>query len=102
MEPKPWGLMTPEEKGALLLAQYEGKVIERQDRFGNTWSAGNWNFKDASVYRVRPEPRRETVRMLVREEVFGEVQRGKAQYVITYDTIDGEADCASIKMEKLL
>ena len=105
MELKPWGMLTPEEKGALLLAQHEGKVIERRDRFGKTWSAGIWNFKDANIYRVRPEPERETVWVsgMVFPHgrwVFGSLNQAET-HIIKFDTLDGEPVCDSIRMEKI-
>ena len=60
--PKLWCDMTPEEKGALLLAAHEGKVIE-------VWDSGQWVrrsfgvWADGNAYRVRPEPKRGTVTM---------------------------------------
>ena len=58
--PKLWRDMTDSEKGALLLAHHEGKVIEiflDWDR-GGTWvnvtPPPNW--LDEYAYRVRPEP----------------------------------------------
>jgi hypothetical protein len=53
--PKTWGEMTDAEKGALLLAHHEGKLIEffyKQDWFANSTSWWDSN----TAYRVRPEP----------------------------------------------
>ena len=60
--PKMWHDMTDAEKGALLLAHHEGKVIEcwlgggawEQSRYVPGWSGGN-------AYRVCSEPLRLTV-----------------------------------------
>lgn len=107
--PKTWGEMTPEEKGALLLAHHEGKEID-------FYQSGNWvtigfgfNWFQEYAYRVKPEPKRETVRLLgygtfanvLREDCLTEVDRRTAKYAITFDTIDGKPDCASIRMEAL-
>lgn len=53
-DPIKWKDMTPEQKGALLLAHHEGKVIERYRfaRWGAT-KAPNW-YSD-SPYRVKPQ-----------------------------------------------
>lgn len=60
--PKVWRDMTPEEKGALLLAEHEGKVIDRSHDLGATWKEKVTKFwHDKHVYRVRPEPVRDTV-----------------------------------------
>lgn len=60
---KLWKDMTPEEKGALLLAYHEGKVIEH-----TLWSEKGWfevkkgadtalGWHDELSYRVKPEPK---------------------------------------------
>jgi hypothetical protein len=59
--PKLWRDMTPEEKGALLLAHHEGKLIESR-WLGENWTptcAPEWYL--GASYRIRPEPKRETV-----------------------------------------
>lgn len=55
--PKLWRDMTPEEKGALLLAYHEGKVIEGRNE---DWKVGVWtiakpNWNNHSAYRIKPE-----------------------------------------------
>ena len=100
--PKLWRDMTPEEKGALLLAHHEGKVIEMTSYIPGTsqlaWNEcpSNWRPTDTGIYRIRPEP--------VRETVVRYYQAGDSVFdthLITFETVDGEPDCASIKMEKL-
>lgn len=74
-EYKTWGEMTPEEKGALLLAHHEGKVIEYTDT-GNTWWAPiKPQFLDNLTYRVKPE---------IEEEVFDEVYLEVSNVPYTY------------------
>lgn len=62
--PKLWRDMTPEEKGALLLAAHEGKVIEYRSTGMSSWH--RWNsymindhgcgeFMASASYRVKPE-----------------------------------------------
>ena len=104
--PKTWGEMTPEEKGALLLARHEGKVIECWQWDDGPWLAGEWCFDDASAYRVKPK--RETVTMTGGTHhsrgflCFGADAREEWDtHRITFDTIDGEPVCASIRMEVL-
>ena len=123
---KLWKDMTPEEKGALLLASHEGKVIEWCYGFcepltfhvnGSSDKGGMepcWDPK--CYYRVKPEP-------VVKEVVMyaGAVERLHVRHLISYswvadeydtptitDThkitfnlVDGEPDCNSIKMFKL-
>lgn len=55
--PKTWGEMTDAEKGALLLARYEGGVVE-------AYLDGGWRVSQAAycwdhdrAYRIRPEPK---------------------------------------------
>jgi len=99
--PKLWRDMTPEEKGALLLAHHEGKVIE----FCNDgeWDEANtpaWHPDFA--YRVSPEPKVETVIL------YGGDHSSWVSYIrdgdshrITFNLIDGKPDCDSVKMEEL-
>lgn len=108
--PKTWSEMTPEEKGALLLARYEGKVIEYWHWHDGPWIAVDWDFyarfDAASAYRVKPEPTRETVRIHgqaypnVRWN-FGSSLGKEDTHIITFDTIDEEPVLASIRMEKI-
>lgn len=104
-DPKLWKDMTPEEKGALLLAHYEGKVIEYFSKAGPPeWVACNPTFADEYAYRIIPEPKIETV------TVYG-APRHQVQWCyekcvldthrITFNLIDGKPDCTSVKMEPL-
>lgn len=98
--PKLWRDMTDAEKGALLLAEHEGKMIE-------VWANGAWysgipHWSDEAAYRVKPEPVRKTVDYWWRNDEgikhtwgFGDTHR------ITFDLLDGKPDCTSIKMEKI-
>ena len=90
--PKLWRDMTPEEKGALLLAHHEGKVIEANDGDG-WWEVPHPGWSDTFPYRVRPvaqPPVRITVDLLADLEIIG-----------TIDLIDGKPDPESIRMEEL-
>jgi len=61
-EMKTWGQMTDEEKGGLLLAHHEGKVIEWFDIYTSTWEDKESTvFYHPIIYRVKPEPKVETV-----------------------------------------
>jgi hypothetical protein len=101
--PKTWAEMTPEEKGALLLAHHEnpGSV---EFLFNEEWTVlKGLGWLDDMRYRVRPEPVREVVTMA------GYIDRGyfhvrsgvNDTHRITFDLIDGEPDCDSIKMERI-
>jgi hypothetical protein len=98
--PKLWRDMTPEEKGALLLAAHEGKVIEFMA--SGTWKEDKPGWYDILAYRIKPEPKVEVV------TVYGNPS-SNVQWVyeqcpmdthrITFNLIDGKPDCASVKME---
>jgi hypothetical protein len=118
-EPKLWRDMTDAEKGALLLAHHEGKVIEWSGISATTGGLTGWSkcpnrflwygeFEDMGfAYRVKPEPKVETVTLYGNTDGttylnFG--LRGAVEFDthrITFDTIDGEPDVNSVKMEKL-
>ncbi len=59
--PKLWRDMTPEEKGALLLAHHEGRGIEIATRDHKAWYDANPTWQENFAYRVKPEPKVETV-----------------------------------------
>ena len=100
--PKLWRDMTPEEKGALLLAKHEGKVIEWTGRGGGEFSKSTSEgftpvWSDGHAYRVQPPaPKVDTVAIFIDSRIgYGLLKIG------TIDLIDGEPDLSSIKMEKL-
>jgi hypothetical protein len=101
--PKTWGEMTPAEKGELLLAHHEGQTIEWSDPRDreDTWDSESivlW--VDFMAYRIRSEV--ETVTMYGSvNRLFSGCRVGPDTHEITYDVIDGEPDCNSIKMRKL-
>jgi hypothetical protein len=104
-----WQDMSDEEKGALLLAYYNGKEIEyNSNTDGAKWSrtfCPMWCSYYA--YRVKPEPVVEV------KTLFGGYDRGynmsnfydtrypDNSHKITFNVVDGEPDVTSIKMEKL-
>ena len=54
--PKTWGEMTEAEKGALLLAHHEGKVIQTRAPDETSWVDIEPSFDGTTLaYRVRPE-----------------------------------------------
>ena len=109
-KPKLWRDMTPGEKGALLLAHHEGKVIEWTGHFGSEFdmdsTRGTPVWSATHAYRIKPEPKVETVTLMT-AKVYAWVSEpyGKCgsqnTHRITFNIIDGEPDCTSIKMEKL-
>ena len=105
--PTLWRDMTPEEKGALLLAHHEKVDIQAFD----VGVAGDWAktwkplFFDDIAYRIKPEPKVEVVTMDVanydQEWELYEHKGTHATHRITFNTIDGKPDPESIKMEEL-
>lgn len=78
---KTWGEMTPEEKGALLLAHHEGKAIEFMNRLTGEWTYDYNPFQPPHCkleYRVKPEEPR------VEEKVFDGVYLGVFNIPHTY------------------
>jgi hypothetical protein len=101
--PKLWRDMTPEEKGALLLAHHEGKVIENS-MYGEHWGAATPSWCNNIYYRVRPEPKRKTLTLYGQEGfcwAFTHKPENHDTHCITFDTIDGVPDCSSVKMERI-
>lgn len=108
-EPTPWLEMTPEQKGALLLAHCEGKPIQMVtcilDYNRMVWKdvSDNWKPRITGVYRIKPKV--ETVTMYGfknwREtwSFWSNDKSGCDTYSITFNLINGEPDTASIKME---
>lgn len=107
-KPKLWRDMTPEEKGALLLAHHEGKVIEWTGHFGSEFdmdsTRGTPVWSATHAYRIKPKPKVETVTMYGSPSKHIQwclEQCAIDTHRITFNLIDGEPDCTSIKMEKL-
>jgi hypothetical protein len=101
--PKTWGEMTPEEKGALPLAHHYRKEIQFYNGFEWAKAAQTLDWLSDRFYRVKPAHVHETVILFSdaptrRFEGCG-VER--PEYAITFDTIDGEPVCDRIRMEKL-
>lgn len=102
--PKLWKDMTPEEKGALLLAHHEGKVIEWYDPVEDIWLIEGYHDWDPELsFRVRPEPKVETVTVEGWVE-FGKWWTGKrvpgVMHKITLTITDGEVD-ETAKVERI-
>jgi hypothetical protein len=102
--------MTDAEKGALLLAAHEGKVIEWFHP--NTSDTIGWGvcdddlclWDDEFCYRIRPEPKRETVTLYGPSSNNSFTGAGICDgdtHRITFDLIDGKPDPDSIKMERI-
>jgi len=100
-----WSDMTPESQGALLLAFHNGATIQVFSRSSDKWLnvIHELVWSRHTKYRVKPaDP------VVVTHEVFG---RHESIWVfftdtfdthtITYNTIDGVIDCASVKMMEI-
>jgi hypothetical protein len=58
-------------------------------------------FWSGYAYRIRPEPKRETVTLYGHHRLYNCAQSSTDTHRITLDIIDGKPDVASIKMEAL-
>jgi len=100
---RPWKDLTDEEKGALLLARHEGKTIQFNPC--GIWVNLTWDFDwiAENSYRVKPEPKRETVELYWARNHGATTNRTPLAdtHRITFDWIDGKPDCESIRMEEL-
>jgi hypothetical protein len=109
-QPKHWGDMTPEEKGALLLAHHDGKVIEI---YGEIYGNRGWSvviepkWIQEHSYRVQPECKIKTIMLYCGSMDFdpaGDYTDAKVYgdiHLITFNLIEGKPDCQSIKMESI-
>ena len=109
---KLWKDMTPCEKGALLLAYQEGKTIEYHYLTDKNWvesrkgAGSNLGWLDDYYYRVQRVPVVTEVVMIGGFDHrdswgFDEGQLNPDTHKITFNLVDGEPDCNSIKMVKL-
>lgn len=100
-KPKIWSDMTPEEKGALLLAAHDGKVIEAHcDKKGWVTIYPSW---DSDLpYRIKPEPKVETVTLNGDGgSYWGIGVNDHDTHRITFQTLDCIPDPTTIKMEAI-
>ena len=100
--PKLWRDMTDAEKGALLLAFHNDKKCLEIRRNGKWVYCEDSTLDNNIAYRIRPEPKVEvvTVRYQKRWVTIMPFYDGYT-HRITFTTIDGKPDCASIKMEAI-
>ena len=101
-----WGEMTDAEKGAMLLARFEGKELEYYGNGMNVWYKDHgFCFMRNFAYRIKPEPLVETVTAYAQPEL-GEGFEVNSHcehwpFRITFTTTNGEPDLDSIKMERI-
>jgi len=104
--PTLWADMTPEQKGALLLAKHEGRDVQMFENYKWAWATLTPQWYGWVAYRVEPEPTRETVTAVGHNKSgnvwsFAEYDNMHDTHRITFETINGEPDCATIRMERL-
>lgn len=99
--PTLWRDMTPEEKGAILLAYHEGREIECWSESDPEWEEINCpSFISVCAYRIKPEPKRET--LYWNRNSFGSLSKmPQDTHKITFDLKGGKPDCDSVKMERI-
>lgn len=105
-KPKLWRDMTDAEKGALLLAAHDGRVIEYYSHYVPKWDvcSGKPIWSDGYAYRIKPELKVEAIMIYGSPSKHVQwclEQCGLDTHRITFNIIDGKPDCASIKMEAL-
>lgn len=91
-----WKDMTDAEKGALLLAHLEGKVIESYNETFGIWCiAGEPKWRNDTAYRIcmKPLPEREFVQLN-----WGYNSK-VATHIISFEINDGKVLCETIRME---
>jgi len=101
--PTLWRDMTPEEKGALLLAHHEGRGVEFWANSFDGWVNHCPTWSDHLSYRIKPEPKIETVKLRAGGDlkIWGTWTDLDDTHRITFNLIDGKPDPASIKMEEI-
>lgn len=102
---QPFNTLTAEEKGALMLANHEGKIIEMSLDGGLTWERSYTPlWIGGACYRVRADV---TEWVSIRSsypfagwvsEEYGNIDD---THRITFQTVNGKPDCNSIRMEEL-
>jgi hypothetical protein len=95
VEYKTFSEMTDEEKGALLLAEYKGKIVELSSHAVGGWKdrvhGGRYHLN--KKYRVKAEPVITTASRYL-DSVGGE------RYSVSYTLVDGVPDCSTVTMDK--
>lgn len=102
--PKLWGEMSDAEKGALLLDWSDNHGRNVQQWNGSEWvPMATGRFGRVTAYRVRPESVREVVKIFGSGNYWtkDKTARQSDTHRITFETVDGKPDCASIKMETI-
>lgn len=101
----PFALLDQATKDALEQCAVSGAPLEYISYDGK-WKTRETKtpryFHPGYTYRAKPAPVVEKVTLRGGTYYFGGVQACKnAPYEITFNLVDGEVDCSSIKMEKL-
>lgn len=102
----PWGKWSEEAQKEVVWAAHRGKEVQFCHTNGVWMLALPPDWGGSIAYRIRPEPKRETLTIIGFRcgrdcWVFTEARHQKDTHAITFDVIDGQPDCASIKMEEL-
>ena len=94
-----WKDLTPEEKGALLLAYHEGEQIQTWMPVRHFWDDNPTpSWAETAAYRVKPEPEVKTVTIRTGWPEGGGWCQDEDDYdthSITYKVIDGEPICGT-------
>jgi len=96
-----WSDMTPEAQGALLLAEHNGATVQFFSL--DEWIDIEYPLFANGKYRVNP-----AAPVVVAHEIFGQnaifwgfIKCAGDTHKMTYNTIDGVIDCASVQMVEI-
>ena len=104
--PSTWGEMTEAEQNEIAGHAARGCKVDELYLPGDWADKMGHGFYDHKTYRKKPEPVVETVTLHGRSYSVGwDLDRNPRQeddtHKITFDTVDGEPDCSTVKMECL-
>lgn len=100
---RPFNTLTAEEKGELLLANHEGKIIEMSIDGGETWERSYTpQWIGSACYRVKEDEVKEVVIYSMSDlTTWLDKEYGLDTHRITFNLVNGKPDCASVKMEEI-
>lgn len=98
----PFNTLTAEEKGAFLLANHEGKIIEMSLDGVNWERSYTPQWIGSACYRVKADEVKEVVIYSMSDlTTWLDKEYGLDTHRITFNLVNGKPDCASVKMEEI-
>lgn len=93
------------EKGALLLAEHNGEIVQiysERHKEGWTKKSNRFMFNNHHQYRIKPAPKKTTIYFRKMEcGVWTATGYKFAEYTLTFDEVDGVPITSSVKMEEV-